>query len=381
MIVAHVRWRRGGCCSCFSRFRLNWAVGAALVLAAGGPCHAGVPAAGLERFYIGTYTSSSSLGIYQSSLELRAGEVGTLSLAGSAGDPSFVALHPSGNFLYAVNEGAATVAAFAVNRTTGTLIKLNQQPTGGASPCHVVVDSAGRNALVANYGGGSITVFPIQADGRLGTATAHIQHPGSSPHAHCIALDLENRFALVCDLGLDRIFSYQFNSLTGALATNSIPWTSVATGAGPRHLAFDPQHRRVYVICELNSTIIGFNYDSQVGALSALQTISSLPTGWNGHNTTAEIAVHPSGRFLYGSNRGCNTVAVFALDGVTGKLTPIQQQSVGQTPRHFAIDPTGAFCLVADQDSNDVRIYAISSETGELTPTGQTLTLAMPFTH
>jgi 6-phosphogluconolactonase len=336
------------------------------------------PSAGKERLYIGTYTSATSLGIYQSSLDLGTGSLGATKLSATTGDPSFLALHPSGNFLYAVNEGGSGVVAFAVDRSTGGLTLLNQQPSGGAAPCHLVVDSAGKNVLVANYTGGSVTVFPIQADGRLGSASAHIQHPGSSPHAHCIALDASNHFALVCDLGLDRIFSYQFNSAQGSLTTNSVPWTAVPTGSGPRHLAMDPSYRRAYVICELNSTIIGFNYDAQKGVLNAFQTNSSLPIGWSGQNAAAEIAVHPSGKFLYGSNRGYNSVAVFALDTVTGVITAVQQQAVGKTPRHFAIDPTGAFCLVANQDSDNVLLFTIDSQSGRLTPMGQALQISKP---
>ena len=336
------------------------------------------PAAGLERLYIGTYTEAASVGIYRSSLDLGTGALGAANLAGRTQDPSFLALHPTGAYLYAVDEGGAAVVAFSVDRASGGLTLLNQQPSQGASPCHVVVDAAGKNVLVANYTGGSITVFSVLADGRLGTATAHIQHPGSSPHAHCIALDASNQFALVCDLGLDRIYSYVFNSAQGTLAANSVPWVTVPTGAGPRHLAFDPTFRRAYVICETSSIIIGFNYDSQKGVLSPFQTNSSLPAGWNGVNTAAEIAVHPSGGFLYGSNRGYNSVAVFSLHPATGMMSAVQQQPVGQTPRHFAIEPSGAFCLVANEDSNSVQEYAINPRDGKLTSTGRTLAVSEP---
>jgi 6-phosphogluconolactonase len=360
-----------------TRIRLNL-VRAALILSSSAFARGGTPAAGLERLYIGTYTSSSSRGIYQSSLDLANGAVDTTNLAAATTDPSYVALHPTGNFLFAVNESGGAVVAFSVNRATGGLAKLNQQPSNGGAPCHVVVDSAGSNVLVANYSGGSITVFPIQANGFLGAATSHIQHPGVSPHAHCISLDASNQFALVCDLGLDRVFSYHFNSALGILTTNSVPWTTVAAGAGPRHLTFDPAYRRAYVICELNSTIIGFKYDATNGTLSPFQTNSSLPGGWSGQNAAAEIAVHPSGRFLYGSNRGYNSVAVFAIDSLTGGLTPVQQQSVGQTPRHFAIDPSGAYCLVACQDANRIEVYTIDPGSGRLTATAQTLRVSLP---
>jgi 6-phosphogluconolactonase len=356
----------------------TWVLVGLLVLTSAAFSWAAVPTAGLERLYIGTYTSGLSRGVYQSSLDLANGAVGTTNLAAATTDPSFIALHPTGSFLYAVNESGGAVVAFSVNRATGGLTKLNQQPSNGGAPCHVVVDNAGSNVLVANYSGGSVTVFPIQANGFLGAATSHIQHPGASPHAHCISLDASNQFALVCDLGLDRVFSYHFNSALGILTTNSVPWTRVPAGAGPRHLAFDPSYRRAYVICELNSTIIGFNYDVANGTLNPFQTNSSLPGGWSGQNSAAEIAVHPSGRFLYGSNRGYNSVAVFAIDSLTGGLTPVQQQSVGQTPRHFAIDPSGGYCLVACQDANSIEVYTIDPGNGRLTATAQTLKVSLP---
>jgi 6-phosphogluconolactonase len=343
-----------------------------------GVCGGVAPASGLERIYLGTYSSSSSIGIYQTSMDLATGVMETPTLAAPASDPSFVVLHPNGSFLYSVNESSGAVVAFSVNRNSGVLTRLNQQSSGGAAPCHLVVDRAGKNVLVANYTGGSITVLPVQSDGSLGVATAHIQHAGSKPHAHCITLDGNEDFALVCDLGLDRIFSYRFNSVQGTLTSRTNAWVSVPSGAGPRHLTFEPQGHRAYAICELNSTIIGFNYDPANGVLNAFQTISSLPPDWSGKSSAAEIAIHPSGRFLYGSNRGCNSVAVFALDAATGIMTAIQQQAVGQTPRHFAIDSAGAFCLVANQDSNEVRTYAIDPGTGRLSPTGAILKISKP---
>jgi 6-phosphogluconolactonase len=255
---------------------------------------------------------------------------------------------------------------------------LNRQPSGGAAPCHALVDRTGSNLLVANYTGGTVAVFPISTEGRLGPATALIQHAGRAPHPHCVTLDATNRVAWVCDLGLDRVFAYRFDAAAGTLAPHTPPWTSLASGSGPRHMVFDPQYRRAYVLCELNSTIVGLDHDAVAGTLKEFQTLSSLPPGWKGQNSGAEIAVHPSGRFLYASNRGCNTVAVFALDSGTGRLTPVQQQSVGLVPRHFAIDPTGAFCLVANQDSDDVRLYQINPQTGELSPTGRSVKVSRP---
>lgn len=301
------------------------------------------------------------------------------SLAVSIGDPSFVALTPDRNFLYAVNEGGATVGAFSVNPTNGVLKLLNQRSSNGGSPAHVVVDGSGRNVIVANYGGGSVTVFPILTNGQLGAATAHVQHPPPGPLAHCTTLDASNHFAFVCDKGLDQVRSYVFDPAAGTLVTNKTPYVSVVRGSGPRHMTFDPQFKRAYVICELSSTIIGFNYDPTNGVLTAFQTVSTLQPGvFTGANTTAEIAVHPSGKFVYGSNRGKNSIAVFSVNAEDGKLTPVQQQPTGATPRNFAIDPTGAYCIVAGQGSGDIRLYAINPDNGQLTDTGKKLSVSSP---
>lgn len=329
---------------------------------------------GVEKFYVGTYSGR----IYLSSLNLSAASFGSITQAVSTTDPSFLALSPDQSFLYSVNEGAAAVSAFAVNSTNGTLKLLNQRPSNGGAPAHIVLDRSGRNVIVANYNGGSVTVFPIQPDGKLGAATAHIQHPGAAPHAHCVTLDLSNHFAFVCDKGLDQIRSYIFDPDAGTLTSNSILITPVAAGSGPRHMVFSPDYKRAYVICELASTIIGFNYDSANGILTSFQTISTLPSTQINGNTAAEVAVHPSGKFLYGSNRGYNTIAAFAVDTASGLLTPLQQQPTGVTPRNFAVDPTGAFCIVACQDSNDIRLYRIDEATGMLTDTGKKLSASSP---
>ena len=357
-----------------TRIRLLAAVAMSLC-ASGIRVSAAEPAPGLERFYIGTYSGA----IYQSTLNLGTGSFGAASVAASIGDPSFVALTPDRRFLYAVNEGGGTVGAFSVNPTNGVLKLLNQRSSNGGSPAHVVVDSSGRNVIVANYGGGSVTVFPILTNGQLGAATAHVQHPGSGPLAHCTTLDASNHFAFVCDKGLDQVRSYIFDPAAGTLVTNTTPFVSVARGSGPRHMTFDPQYKRAYVICELSSTIIGFNYDATNGVLTPFQTVSTLqPGGFNGANTTAEIVVHPSGKFVYGSNRGKNSIAVFTVNAEDGTLTPVQQQPTGATPRNFAIDPTGAFCIVAGQNSGDIRLYTIDPESGQLTDTGKKLSVSAP---
>jgi 6-phosphogluconolactonase len=285
---------------------------------------------------------------------------------------------PDRRFLYAVNEGGGMVGAYSVNPTNGTLHFLNQRSSNGTSPAHVVVDRSGRNVIVANYSSGSVTVFPILTNGQLGVATAHVQHPPPGPLAHCTTLDASNHFAFVCDKGLDQVRSYVFDPAAGTLVTNTVPFVSVTRGSGPRHMTFDPSYKRAYVICELASTIVAFNYDATNGVLAAFQTVSSLPPGFGGSNAAAEIAFHPSGKFLYGSNRGKNTIAVFSVNQTDGTLTVVQQQTTGTTPRNFAIDPTGTYCIAAGQDSGDVRLYLVNQDTGELTDTTKKISVASP---
>ncbi len=359
----------------FNRFRAGLLTASFVALiGAGSQSRAATPAPGIERFYVGTYSGV----IYQSTLNLGAGTFGTISQAVATTDPSFIAMTPNRAYLYSVNEGPATVSAFSVNATNGTLRLLNQMPSNGGAPAHIVVDRTGRNVIVANYNGGSVTVFPILTNGLLGAATAHIQHPGTAPHAHCITLDASNHFAFVCDKGLDQIRSYIFDAVAGTLTTNTTLITSVASGSGPRHMAFDPQFKRAYVICETASTILAFNFDSTNGTLASFQKIGTVPAVAASSNTGAEIVVHPSGKFVYGSNRGYNSVAVFSVDPVTGALTLAQQQITGATPRNFALDPTGAYCIVAGQDSGDIRLYTIDQQTGLLTDTHKKLAAASP---
>jgi 6-phosphogluconolactonase len=334
---------------------------------------ADAPAPGIERFYIGTYSGA----IYMSTLNLETAALGTPTRAGSAGDPSFVALTPDRRFLYAVNEGANMVGAYSINPTNGTLRFLNQVASGGGAPAHIVLDRTITMVIVANYNGGNIRAFPILADGKLGTATANFQHPGGS-HTHCVTIDASNHFAFVCDKGIDQIRCYILDAATTSMRTNTSLITSVAAGSGPRHMAFDPQYKRAYVICETSSTVIGFDFDATNGVLVPFQTISTLPPAGFPGNTTAEIVVHQSGRFLYGSNRGYNTIVAYSINPGDGTLTQIQQQTTGRTPRNFAIDPTGAWCIVAGQDSSDIRLYSIDQQTGQLTDTGRKITVSSP---
>jgi 6-phosphogluconolactonase len=338
------------------------------------------PVGGLERFYIGTYSDA----IYVSSLDLGTKKFGTVTVAGndtndiSSFAPSFVALNPNRKFLYSVDENNGTVLAYSVNSTNGSLKLLNLMSTQGQTPAFIVVDRSGSNVLVANYNGGnvnnggSVTVFPIQTNGALGTATAHVQDPGIS-HAHCVTIDGNNRFVFVADLGLDQVRSFVFDPVAGTLTTNTTLITPVPKGSGPRHMTFHSQFQRAYLICQNSSTVIAFNYDATNGILTPFQTNSTLPPGGFAGNQTAEIAVHPSGQFLYGSNRGYNSIVVYAINPTNGSLTEVQQQPTDAFPRNFAIDPTGAYCIVAAQNANTIRLYSINQQTGKLTYTNQVI--------
>jgi len=342
--------------------------------------------------YFGTYTSrgeNASKGIYRSKLDLETGKLSNPVLAAEASNPSFLEIHPNGKFLYAVSEsgGAGSVSAYAIDRDAADLKFLNQQPSGGAGPCHVSIDHAGKNLLVANYGGGSASVIPIKSDGRLGEPTGFVQHDGSSvnprrqkePHAHSINVSPDNRFAFVADLGIDKIMIYRLDIEKGTLVANKPPFAKLKPGAGPRHFAFHPNARFAYVINELDCTVTAFAYESASGALTQLQTVTTLPSAFDGSNTCAEVRVHPGGKFLYGSNRGHDSIVVYKVDLTKGTLTFVEHETADiKTPRNFNIDPTGEFCLVANQDGDSVVVFRIDRQTGALEPTGHKISIARP---
>ncbi len=344
--------------------------------------------------YIGTYTGAKSKGIYVSRLDTASGRLSPPELAAETKSPSFLAVHPNGSVLYSVSETseigvnhAGTVSAFGIDQKTGRLTLISQQTSGGAGPCHLALDRTGKCVLLANYGSGSIAALPIQADGKLSAPSAVIQHAGSSanpqrqagPHAHFIAADPANQFALACDLGLDKVLVYRLDPAKGSLVANDPPFVSLKPGSGPRHLAFDPAGRFVYVINEIASTITAFAYDARRGALQELQTISTLSEKFHGDNSCAEVQIHPSGKFVYGSNRGHDSIAVFAVEPETGKLTCLEHQSTrGKTPRHFGIDPSGKWLLAENQASGSIVIFRIDSKTGRLHPTGQIVDVGAP---
>lgn len=344
--------------------------------------------------YVGTYTGGKSKGIYRCAFDTATGKLSDANLAAETTNPSFLAIHPSNRYLYAVGEVAVfdgkpsgAVTAFAIDRQSGELKRLNQKPSSGAGPCHAIVDRRGKYVLVANYGGGSASVLHIEDDGRLGRRTAFVQHTGKgpdrsrqeAPHAHSINLDAANRFAVVADLGLDRVFIYRFDADKGSLAKNDPPAVKVAPKSGPRHFAFHPNGRYAYVINELANTVTALKYDADKGILTPIQTISTLPKGYDKPTWTAEVQVHPSGKFLYGSNRGHNSIAVFTIDPESGQLTAAGHQAEGiKTPRNFAIDPSGQFVLVANQDGDSILVFRIDAAGGALQATGTKVQVAKP---
>ena len=337
--------------------------------------------------FIGTYTQTGSDGIYVCHVD---SHIGAFTPASSAKtpNPTFLAIHPNKRFLYAVNEleaGQDSVTAFAIEPSTGALTELNRQLTIGGAPCHVTVDATGRYVIVADYGNGDICVFPVRADGSLGAATQHIQQDRSaldttrqdSPHGHSVTLDAANRFAFACDLGLDRVFIYHLDLERGQLLSHGE--AKLAPGAGPRHFAFHPSGKFAYAINELNNTMTAFAYDAVRGALREIQTLTTLPAGYTETSYCADVHVHPSGKFLYGSNRGHNSLVIFAIDAATGQLSLIGHQSTGgDWPRNFALHPSANTLYVANQNSDSIVQFDLNPATGELKPTGYTFNVPTP---
>lgn len=340
--------------------------------------------------YVGTYTGGNkSKGIYAFKWDTATGQASPLGLAAETPNPSFVTIHHNHKYLYAVGEGqgSGTVTAFAIDATSGKLKQLNTVSSHGTSPCHLNVDKTGKNLLVVNYGNGSTSVFPINADGSLKEASSVIQHKGSSvnqrqqgPHAHSVNMSADNRFAVVADLGLDEVLVYKFDPNSGTITPNEPPFTKVAPGSGPRHFAFHPKGRNAYVINEIALTVTAFKWDAKKGVLTETQTISTLPPGFNGSRrglSTAEVVVHPSGKFVYGSNRGHDTIAVFQVKG--DQLEYVENVATqGKTPRNFVIDPSGQFLLAENSGTDNVVIFKIDQTTGKLTPTGTKFEVGSP---
>ena len=344
--------------------------------------------------FIGTYTGDGSKGIHVCRFNLATGELEAPRLVAETKSPTFLAIPPSQRFLYAVSEvgdfeGKPTggVSAYAIEPATGALTLLNQQESRGRGPCHVSVEPSGKYVLVANYGGGTVAMLPVQEDGRLGEATCAIQHEGSSanpqrqegPHAHSITPDPGDRFAYACDLGLDKVMIYKLDLAQGRLVPNEPPFAQAKPGAGARHFDFHPNGKYAYLLNELNATLTEFAYDAATGALTELQTVPTLPEDFHAFNLCADVHIHPNGRFVYASNRGHNSLVVYAIDEPTGKLTFVERvSSGGEIPRNFAIAPTGKFLLAANQDTGNIVVFRIDEETGKLIPTGNEVNVSQP---
>jgi 6-phosphogluconolactonase len=348
--------------------------------------------------YIGTYTGpkSTSKGIYAFRFDPGTGALTPAGLATESNNPSFLAIHPSGRFVYAVNEvgdfaqqKSGAVAAYRRDPASGALTLINQRASKGGAPCHLVVDKSGKFVLVANYSGGNVAVLPIGEDGALGEAVSVMQHEGSGPnesrqkgpHAHSINLDAANRFAVAADLGIDKLLVYRFDAAKGTLTPNSPPSASTVPGAGPRHFAFAPDQRFAFAINELDSTLSSYAWKADAGVLSPVASVTTLPSrpADAPASYTAEVQVHPSGRFVYGSNRGHDSIAVFGLDGSTGKLTAVEHEATrGKWPRNFGIDPSGRWLIVANQHTDSLAVFRIDQKTGALDPVGDPVTVGTP---
>ena len=346
------------------------------------------------RFGTGKILEGKGKGIYTFRLDPSSGAMELCNLAEGVQNPSYLALDPARRFLYAVNElkefeGAPTgaISAFAVDPDSGALVFLNIKPTHGTDPCHLTVHKTGRYVLVANFTSGSVCVLPIREDGSLGDATDVVQHQGSSvdpvrqagPHAHAVTFDDAGWYALVPDLGLDRVMVYRFDASRGKLEPNDEPWVKTAAGAGPRQLVMHPGGGYVYLINELDSTMTAFRFDSDGGTLRELQTLSTLPEGFEGASTCAAVQISPSGRFLYGSNRGHDSITIHAIDQMDGTLACIGYESTqGQNPRSFAVGPDGEFLLAANQDSDAMVVFRRDHGSGELVATGHRVEVPAP---
>jgi 6-phosphogluconolactonase len=346
------------------------------------------------HLYVGTYTGPKSEGIYVVPFDSDTGTLGEPKLAAKTANPTFIAINPAETHLFAANETGqwqgkpgGYVTAFQINSKTGGLKELNQQSTVGGGPCHVVVDKKGKYVLASNYGGGSIVALPINADGTLAPHSFFAQFTGSSvnpnrqkePHAHSIMFSPDERVAYACDLGTDKLWAFAFSPEKGIASASTSPDVSLAPGSGPRHSAFSADGRHAYVINELLSTITAFSYEPRSGKLKEVQTISTLPEDFKGGSSTAEIRVHPNGRFVYGSNRGHDSIAVFTRDPSTGRLTAIGRTATGgKTPRNFNLDPSGKFLLAGNQGTGNVTIFRIEEATGKLAKLERELQIGSP---
>lgn len=349
------------------------------------------PAGSHHLAFVGTYTGKTgSKGIYAFDFDSSIGTLSPKGLAAETPSPSWVAIHPSGKFAYAANETGkdSTVTAFSLDSKTAKLTQLNQMSALGEDPCYLSFDKTGKYLFAANYSSGNVVVFPILPDGKLGEHTANVKDAGTlgpnkerqeAPHAHWIQVAPNNRFVFVSDLGLDAILVYRFDAAKGTLTPNDPPAGKLAPGSGPRHVAFSPSGKFVYVVSELSNTVTAFSFDSAKGTLHEFQIISTLPKDFSGRNDDAEITVHPNGKWLFASNRGHDTIAVYAVNPSDGSLTSAGEFATGgKEPRHFTIDPTGKFLLAENQNSNSIAVFRIDAATGALTKASQAEDIPSP---
>ena len=339
--------------------------------------------------YFGTHSSGPGIGFSIAHFDTDTGTLTKPRFLTEAVEPAFFVIHPDGQHLYTCNSGSpGGVSAYKIERATGQLTLLNKEPAGGGDPSYICLDHTGRYVLFANYEGGNIAVLTLKPDGSLGERTAFVQHTGSSvdprrqkhAYAHSIIVDPTNRFALVADLGVDRLFVYRFDEKTGSLQPNDPPFAIIRPGSGPRHVKFHPNGRWVYLISEMGCTVTAFHWDSAHGALTEFQTVSTLPADFKGISNCAEIEVHPNGRFLYGSNRGHDSLAVFTIDPDTGRLALLEHVSTqGKTPRNFAFDPTGKWIICTNHGSDNAVVFRVDEATGRLTPAGPPVSVPSPF--
>lgn len=341
-----------------------------------------------HHLFIGTYTRDGSKGIYAIQLDGETGTLTTPTVAAETKGPSYLALSPDHRALYAVSESEAMAAAFAINPDRIRLTPLSaNQSAGGKAPCHLAVDQTGRALLVANYHTGVVASLPISPDGTLRPAVSVIQHTGSSvnrdrqssPHVHSVTLSPDNRHVLVCDLGLDKIFTYRLDPVTAQLTPGEPPFTATAPGSGPRHFAFAPDGRHAFAITEMGGTLTAYRYVAESGALVALDTQSTLLPDFRGENSSAAVRVHPNGLFVYGSNRGPDDIAVFRFDAASGRLALVQNvPSGGKGPRDFALSPDGRWLVTAHQYTNNLAVFRVDPATGRLSPTSSTAAISTP---
>jgi 6-phosphogluconolactonase len=355
-------------------------------------CGSAEASPGQYLVYVGTYTDHGSKGIYAYRFDAAQGLLTPLGLAAESDSPSFLTADRTHKFLYAVNEvdqhagqPGGTVSAFAINQANGKLSFLNQVSAHDPGPAYISMDRTGKFALIANYPLGSVAAYPIRPDGKLGEASSFVRHKGSSidknrqtgPHGHAIELSPDNRFAIAADLGLDELIVYPFDGANGRLGEPHV--TRIQPGSGPRHIAFRPDGKFLYLINEMGGTITALSYGAGQGRLTEVQTVSTLPKSFKGENSTAEIAVQPSGKFLYGSNRGDESIVEFAIDQATGKLAFVERVLTGgKTPRNFALDPTGRWLLAENQDSNNIVTFRVDQKTGKLTEAGRAIEVDEP---